>query len=124
MLQRLLELRLIIVMDHHQRLALFNLGADLLDFRYTNRVIDLVVGIFFAGSKQMYATSDHGGVDRVNVAALGRRELADVFCRREFLGVIDEGGVTTLSLNQILEFLEGRTVSGAASEASTTTPNS
>ena len=94
-------------MNHHERLALFNLGADFLDFRHADGVVDLVARVFFAGTEKMDAAGNHSGVDRVHVAAFRRGELADVFCRREFFRMIDERGVATLSLDQILKFLEG-----------------
>src|ERR1039458_7410518 len=50
-LERLLELRLVVVMDHHQGLALLHLGADLLDLGHPDRVVDLVVGALLAGAK-------------------------------------------------------------------------
>ena len=72
-LQRLLELRLVVVVNHHERLALFHLGADLLDLRDADRVVDLVVRLLPAGAEEMHAAGDHGRVDRVHVAALRAR---------------------------------------------------
>src|SRR6187431_247829 len=41
--QGLLELRLVVVVNHHQRLALLDLRTDLLDLRDADSVVDLVV---------------------------------------------------------------------------------
>jgi hypothetical protein len=42
-IERLLELRLVVVVNHHERLALLHLRADLLDFGDADRVVDLAV---------------------------------------------------------------------------------
>mgnify|MGYP003338827368 CR=1 FL=1 len=52
-LQGLLELRLVVVVDHHQRLALLHLRSDLLDFGDAHGVVDLAVILILACAEQV-----------------------------------------------------------------------
>src|SRR6478736_654981 len=106
-IQGLLELRLVVVVDHHQRLALLDLRADLLDLRDADGVVDLVVvrGVL-AGAEERDALGDHGRVDGVHIAALRGGQLADVAGRREFLRMVDEGRVAALGADHVLELLQ------------------
>src|SRR5208283_1207053 len=99
----LLELRLVVVVDHHERLALLDLGADLLDLGHADRMVDLVVRALPAGAEEVHAAGDHRRVDGVDVSALGGRQLPDVPGLREFFRVVDVGGVPALGPHQLLE---------------------
>src|SRR5690606_36679039 len=88
--ERLLELRLVVVVNHHERLALFHLRADLLDFGNAGGVVDLALLVIVAAIEDRNALGDAGGVDSMNVATLWRGQFANVLRGRELVGMIDE----------------------------------
>ena len=108
--QRRLELRLIVVVDHHQRLALLHLRAHLLDLGDADRVIDLAFWSFATRAEQVHAARDHRRVDRVHVATLRGGQLTDVLGHGEFLRVIDVRRVAALGLHEVFELFQRRTI--------------
>jgi hypothetical protein len=88
--------------NHHQWLALLDLGTHLFDFRYTDRKIDL--SIFIRSSpKKVDPLGNLRCVDGVNVSALWSRQFSNVLGSWKLLRIIDITGITTLGRDDLLE---------------------
>ena len=90
-------------MNHHERLPLFNLGADFLNLGNTN---SWIVFTIFLDGQLSHAFGDEAGVDGMHIATLGRGQLAHMLSGRELIRIVDDRRIAALRFNHVLKLLQ------------------